>query len=260
MSLEEILNLKMNEKSTSQNLALFADPLQVAATLNSPKKALMCALFSYGNARLIVRFLRSLDFSLLEASEAEIRREVRAQKWLYRFQTNEDVAEIFVIFSRLCEAGLEGLVAEGLQKSGRMVDGVNLLLRELRSCAGVLRGDKMSDGLAFFLGAPFEESPKSPFKRVFMWLRWMVRDAQIDLGLFKNLPKSKLILPLDVHTHRVCLALGLCGRKSYDYKAAELITQNLARFDPLDPVKFDFALYRIGQSGELERTLAMLER
>ena len=88
-----------------------------------------------------------------------------------------------------------------------------------------------------------------------MYLRWAVRDTDIDLGLFKSLPKSELLIPLDVHTHRVSLALGLISRKSYDFNAVLQLTKKLAQFDPQDPIKYDFALYRIGQSGELAKIL-----
>ena len=84
-----------------------------------------------------------------------------------------------------------------------------------------------------------------------MWLRWMVRKSDIDLGLFDKISPSALILPLDTHTHKVSLKIGLCSRKSYDYKAAFEITQNLRQFDPQDPIKYDFAIYRLGQSGEI---------
>ena len=62
-------------------------------------------------------------------------------------------------------------------------------------------------------------------------------------------------MPLDVHTHRVSLNLGLISRKSYDFKAVRELTDKLCEFDPTDPIKYDFALYRIGQSGELTEIL-----
>ena len=62
-------------------------------------------------------------------------------------------------------------------------------------------------------------------------------------------------MPLDVHTHRVSLNLGLISRKSYDFKAVRELTDKLCEFDPADPIKYDFALYRIGQSGELTEIL-----
>ena len=85
-----------------------------------------------------------------------------------------------------------------------------------------------SDGYEFFFGKSFEKEPQSPYKRYNMYLRWMVRDSDIDLGLFKNLPKDRLLMPLDVHTHRVSFKiLGLINRKSYDFKAVMELTKKL---------------------------------
>ena len=83
----------------------------------------------------------------------------------------------------------------------------------------------------------------------------MIRDNNINLELFKSLPKSKLLIPLDVHTHRVSLNLGLISRKSYDFKAVRELTDKLCEFDPADPIKYDFALYHINQSDELTKIL-----
>lgn len=85
-------------------------------------------------------------------------------------------------------------------------------------------------------------------KRLNMFLRWMVRsdDFGVDFGLWKQLPMSSLMLPLDVHTGDVARGLGLLNRKQNDWKAVEEITQILRQMDPHDPVKYDFALFGIG--------------
>jgi len=80
-----------------------------------------------------------------------------------------------------------------------------------------------------------------------MFLRWMVRDDNLDMGLWKNVNKKDLILPLDTHTFKVSLKLGLLKRKTYDLKSAILITEALKNFNNEDPIIYDFALYRIGQ-------------
>lgn len=88
----------------------------------------------------------------------------------------------------------------------------------------------------------------SSAKRLNMFLRWMVRcdDNGVDFGLWKNIPMSALMLPLDVHTGDVARALGLLHRKQNDWKAVEEITGVLRSFDPADPIKYDFALFGIG--------------
>ena len=84
-------------------------------------------------------------------------------------------------------------------------------------------------------------------KRWMMFLRWMVRDDNIDMGLWKSVDKADLIMPLDTHTYKVGLRLGLLKRKTYDLEAAIELTKSLKKFDKTDPLKYDFALYRIGQ-------------
>ncbi len=80
-----------------------------------------------------------------------------------------------------------------------------------------------------------------------MFLRWMVRSDHLDMGLWTKIEKRDLIMPLDTHTFQVSRRLGLLERKSYDMKAALELTEQLRIFDPEDPVKYDFALYRLGQ-------------
>ena len=81
-----------------------------------------------------------------------------------------------------------------------------------------------------------------------MFLRWLVRKDNIDIGIWGDRVSTKhLILPLDTHTFKVSKKLGLLNRKSYDLQSALEITDNLAKFDKNDPIKYDFALYRIGQ-------------
>jgi len=88
----------------------------------------------------------------------------------------------------------------------------------------------------------------SSAKRLNMFLRWMVRSDEndVDFGLWKKIPASALMLPLDIHSGEVARSLGLLERKQNDWKAVEEITSVLRSFDPTDPVKYDFALFGIG--------------
>lgn len=88
----------------------------------------------------------------------------------------------------------------------------------------------------------------SAAKRLNMFLRWMIRkdEQEVDFGLWKNMPMSALMLPLDVHTGDVGRALGLISRKQNDWKTVEEITGILRTFDAQDPIKYDFALFGMG--------------
>ena len=107
-----------------------------------------------------------------------------------------------------------------------------------------------SHGYNFLLGnAPCGKLAASPLKRWNLYLRWMVRKDMLDLGLWSEVDRAQLIVPLDTHTFAVGKRLGLLRRKSYDLGAALELTESLKQLDPHDPVKYDFALYRIGQEG-----------
>ena len=89
-------------------------------------------------------------------------------------------------------------------------------------------------------------------KRINMYLRWMVRpnDRGVDLGLWNRISPADLMVPLDVHTGRVGRELGLLQRTQDDWKAVEELTESLRMFDPVDPVKYDIALFGIGVNTE----------
>ena len=91
-------------------------------------------------------------------------------------------------------------------------------------------------------------SKKSACKRLNMYLRWMVRDDDkgVDFGIWKNISKSQLICPLDVHVSRVAKKLKLLNRNQNDWQSATELTAYLRTLDQEDPVKYDFALFGLG--------------
>jgi uncharacterized protein (TIGR02757 family) len=88
----------------------------------------------------------------------------------------------------------------------------------------------------------------SAAKRINMYLRWMVRkdDAGVDFGIWDKIRPSQLSCPLDVHSGRVARKLKLLHRKQNDGKALAELDVSLRKLDPLDPVKYDFALFGLG--------------
>jgi uncharacterized protein (TIGR02757 family) len=85
-------------------------------------------------------------------------------------------------------------------------------------------------------------------KRLFLYLRWMVRPADgVDLGLWSaQVDTSVLLCPVDTHIHKLSRNLGFTKRRDLSWKTTEEITRALAAFDPRDPVKYDFALCHMG--------------
>ncbi|MGJ1417046.1 TIGR02757 family protein [Sphingobacterium multivorum] len=94
---------------------------------------------------------------------------------------------------------------------------------------------------------------KSTVKRINMFLRWMVRkDTKgVDFGLWHRLSPKDLICPCDVHVERVARKFGLITLDKVNWKTAQELTANLRLLDPLDPVKYDFALFGLGVEGEM---------
>jgi len=225
------------------------DPLLVASRYDDEYIILLCALFAYGNARLIVKFLDSLDFSLLEQSDEKI--DETLDGFYYRFQNSEDVKTIFKTFAKLKkEQSLQELFYQGYKKDNDILEGLDSVISRIHEVANY-----KSQGFTFLVSSPFKRNKNgnikqignAPYKRWNMFLRWMVRKDELDMGLWTKIDKKDLILPLDTHTFKVSQKLGLLTRKTYDLKSALLITEKLKEFDEFDPIKYDFAIYRIGQ-------------
>ena len=98
-------------------------------------------------------------------------------------------------------------------------------------------------GVHYLLTSPADGSA---CKRMNLFLRWMVRRTSPDLGIWSFVDPAKLVVPLDTHVHRIATFLGLSGRRTPDWKAAREVTDGLALFDPSDPVRYDFAICRLG--------------
>lgn len=219
------------------------DPLMIARTTRDECHALTCALFAYGNVQAIVSFLGSLDTQWMDWEEDRII-QATAGKY-YRFQTQEDISQWFITLGRLKHQG-------GIEKTferGYCVDGV---LGGITSVIETLYdlNPYRSQGYTFLIGKPIKRiAGTSAMKRWMMYLRWMVRSDALDMGLWNVMNSSELIMPLDTHTFSVSKKLGLLQRKQCDLKAALELTDTLRTFDPNDPIKYDFALYRLGQEG-----------
>jgi len=218
------------------------DPLLVATKYKDETISLICALFAYGNVKAIIQFLESLDFELLEASDTTIKNEL--SNHYYRFQNSQDITAFFIALKRLKEIeSIENIFYEGYKKEENLLDG-------LWHFIGVINElyPKESRGYKFLVGSvPKKVNSAGTYKRYLMFLRWMVRSDEIDLGLWSKIDKKDLLMPLDTHTFNVSHKLGLLKRKSYDMKAVLELTETLKKFDHTDPIKYDFALYRLGQ-------------
>jgi uncharacterized protein (TIGR02757 family) len=133
---------------------------------------------------------------------------------------------------------IEDVIVEGMKKNGSLREGLSYFRTVFFTIPHEKRSEKhLADVMSGAAG-----------KRLFMFLRWMVRDDRrgVDFGIWKRIKPSELFIPLDLHTGNTARRLGLLKRKQNDFKAVEELTSVLRRFDPADPVKYDFALFGLG--------------
>ncbi len=101
-------------------------------------------------------------------------------------------------------------------------------------------------GVPYFFSRP---SSGGACKRLNLYLRWMVRRDQVDLGVWTRVPPARLIVPLDTHVIRLGQCLRLTRYRSPGWRMAADITARLRALDPSDPVRFDFSLCHVGMMG-----------
>lgn len=221
--------------------------------------AFLSAALAYGRAAMIGRNLAELFARMPEGPSAFVHncdpREAskRLRGFRHRFNSGEDLACLCWILGQMRrEAGsLEAYFLAGddssLQDVGPALDcfARRALERDFTPFFGQSALPAAS-GVRYFFPSP---SGGSACKRLCMLLRWLCRpDDGIDLGLWKGVDPSRLVLPLDTHTARISRLLGFSGRRSADWKMALEVTAALRRMDPSDPVRFDFALSHLGIS------------
>jgi uncharacterized protein (TIGR02757 family) len=242
-----------------------ADPLEFPRACSDPADAevagLVAVSLAYGRADLFRPVVRRLLAAMAPSPARFARAFADApsrdafEGIVYRFNRPADLAALVAAVGELLRrhGGLglrfRALFEEAGGGPGALRPALARLAAELREAPQVgplLRG-RGRRGLRHLLPDP---AGPGASKRWNLYLRWMVRGPDgVDLGLWKGVPPSALVVPLDTHVHRVARALGLTARRDASWRTAEEITASLRRIDPDDPVRFDFALCHLGMSG-----------
>jgi uncharacterized protein (TIGR02757 family) len=231
--------------------ALSRDPLRFVRMFASrPEQelvALCAALLAFGNVTVIGQKLHELLFTRLGARPHHsvttwTAARLRASLKSYRHRTfvGDDIARLLLGAAKI--QARDGGLFVGLsrafygQKSRSLKPALAQWTDELRT---VSFGHELSRTAKHLL--PDVHGP-SACKRWVLLCRWISRpDDGIDLG-WNILPPDSLLIPMDVHVHRVSRALGLTAERTASWKCAEQVTAALRKLDPDDPVKYDFAL------------------
>ena len=169
----------------------------------------------------------------------------------YRFNENEDIVCLIFILKMALQKhdSLENLFKKKYRDEDRNIgQALSGYMDELIQVdtSKVYGSNIHPPGLMQFFASPVNGSA---CKRANLFLRWMIRDRDIDFGIWKGIAKNKLIIPLDTHIAKISRCLSFSNRKSQDWKMAVEITEALKQFDPDDPLKYDFALCHHGISG-----------
>ncbi|MDR2105080.1 MAG: TIGR02757 family protein [Deferribacteraceae bacterium] len=214
------------------------DPIFFPHTFDGNREfiAFTSALFAYGNVKAMQNFLKEyFNTAGVNPLELEPKGEIK-----YRFQSAEDVREYSAVMKKLYKdyASIENLFLlssrEGLYNAAE---------RAFYKIHSDYLPKKKSHGLNFLFAVP----NRSASKRVNMFLRWMLRSDEVDLGLWKGgFNKSELSIPLDTHIQRLCGNLGVIGETEKASAALKKVNAFFAELSPDDPAKYDFALTRLG--------------
>nr|WP_298998625.1 TIGR02757 family protein [uncultured Allomuricauda sp.] len=224
------------------------DPLQIPHRFSKKEdieiSAFLTATIAWGNRKSIInnasRLMELLDQAPHDFISNHIQKDLDSlRSFVHRTFNGEDLS-FFIqglgqIYSK--HGGLESVFSKNQQ-----VQSLQNSIREFKSLFFELPHLKRTEKHVS------DPSKGSAAKRINMFLRWMVRDnkAGVDFGLWKTLKPSQLSCPLDVHSGNVARKLKLIKRKQNDAKALEELDKKLKKLDPLDPVKYDFALFGLG--------------
>jgi uncharacterized protein (TIGR02757 family) len=163
----------------------------------------------------------------------------------------DDLTALVIILQRMLQKGsIEAFFLEGYDAAAPDLSAAleSFSSRALQTDLRPAYGSRTPrPGVAYFFSRP---SCGGACKRLNLFLRWMVRTDAVDFGIWKNVPASKLVVPLDTHVIRVGRCLGLTRYTSPGWRMAADITASLRRLDADDPVKYDFSLCHLGMSNQ----------
>lgn len=231
------------------------DPLQFVYRYSEPSDievtAFLAADLAYGRVEHIQKSLTNLLEQMGESPYAFVRgfgktERKRLKGFKHRFTTDQDISDLLMLLKEVLNrySSIEEFFIQFHNLNDRnIIPALSKFCDSLCTMYTRHHGRLVSRGLKYLLTSP---ANGSACKRLNLFLRWMVRDDQVDTGLWKLIDKAKLIVPVDVHMGRLCRILGLHNRKTVSLKTAIEITEGFAEIEPVDPVKYDFALSRIG--------------
>jgi uncharacterized protein (TIGR02757 family) len=236
-----------------------ADPIQIVRRYTNRADqevvGFCAAALAFGRVASVLNTVESLMRVLGPSPAAYIRTfdpsgshpELRAM--VHRWTRGVDIVALLWLLRQMVEraGSLEGFFLEGYDPAATDIgDALDSFSRraialDLRAAYG--RRVPARAGVCYFFTRP---SAGSGCKRLNLFLRWMVRHDEVDLGAWPSISPSKLIVPLDTHVIRLGRCLRLTRYTSPGWSMAAEITASLRAIDPVDPVRFDFSICHVG--------------
>jgi uncharacterized protein (TIGR02757 family) len=238
---------------------LHPDPLVFARGYEDPLEGevagLVAAAFAYGRVEAIMGVLERI-FRVLRPLPRTALGRMRLPEladafrdFYYRFQKEQDLVLFLHLLARTLDR--HGSLAALFRRTDRGTDikeGLVAFSEELLAAdpRPLLSGRHVPERhpVRYLVTSPAKGGAS---KRLCLFLRWMCRKDCLDPGYWEGLvPPSRLVVPLDTHVAQVSRELGLTGRSAADWRTALEVTAALRRYDPNDPVRYDFSLFRFG--------------
>ena len=209
--------------------------------------ALLASTIAWGNRKMILSSGRKMFCDIMHSAPYDY---VMSGEW-ERLDDRMNIHRTFFAsdFKYICR-GLRSIFSrygtmETLFLDCSVWDGIENLRREMADANGGAVTRHISNPIAQ------KGKPASACKRLHMMLRWLCRkDGVVDLGIWQGVSQAELMIPLDVHVARTARSLGIVTRKQNDRRTVEELTAQLRKLSPDDPVKYDFALFGVGEAGD----------
>lgn len=260
MTPKKILRLKnILEKAHEDfmlNNEISADALEPALkfqdSTNKEFVSFICSILAYGRIVQVKRNIHALVDPmgedpagwLIEQTELDLKKHVK--NWKHRFNDSHDMLIMLLILQKIYKD--HGSIEKFLNPSQYKNTAELLVAIRSNFYALIPKNKKPKKSFDFFIPDP---KLGSASKRMNLYLKWMVRDTEPDLGLWKTFSKDKLIVPLDTHVFKQAKSLQITARNVADLETAIEITEFLKKLDMEDPTRYDFALCHLSINNTL---------
>ena len=229
------------------------DPLwpvyQYEDRLDQEVMGLISSTLAFGNVKQILDRIEVVQWKLTSPRE-DLLRNSPSDLWKtfkgfrHRFVRDAEFVDLLLSIRRVlrCHGTLGGCFCKMVRSGDKTVlPALEQFVGELRSGSSLERNYLLPD-----------PAKGSACKRLLLWLRWMIRKDEVDLGAWQGVDTALLVVPLDTHLHRIGVQMGLTKRRSADMRTALEITEAFRSIAPEDPVRYDFALTRLGIRDDLD--------